>query len=105
MPKLVCNECSTKFSIAEGAIGGKCPACGATTRKAKSATGGGKSAALKCPTCKSTLPQHVTFCAKCGVDVGESNAAVAGIGIDNALEKRKDQLAWQRFFARLFPWW
>ncbi len=105
MPKVVCDECNTKFSIAEGAIGGKCPACGAPKRKAKSSAADSKSKGLKCPMCKSTLPQHITFCAKCGVDVGESNAAVAGLKIEEDLEKWKAQQAWKRFFGRFFRWW
>lgn len=105
MPKVVCDECNTKFSIAAGAIGGKCPACGASKRVAKSSPGDSKSKGVRCPMCKTTLPQHITFCAKCGVDAGESNAAAAGIEIDNAIEKRKAQLAWQQFFTRMFRWW
>lgn len=105
MPKLVCDECNTKFSIAEGASGGKCPACGATNRKAKSSTGGSRSKGLKCPMCKTTLPEHIKFCAKCGVDVGESNAAVAGLQMDAEIEKYKVRAAWQRFFRRFMPWW
>lgn len=105
MPKVVCDECNTRFSIAEGAIGGQCPACGAPKRKAKTTTGDSKSKGVKCPTCKQTLPPHVTFCAKCGVDVGESNAAVAGLIADQQIEKYKVLQAWMRFFRRFMPWW
>lgn len=105
MPKMVCDECNTKFSISEDAISAKCPACGARKRKTPSTKIDGKSKSLKCPMCKQTLPQHVTFCAKCGVDCGESNAAVAGVLADNQLEKYKAQQAWQRFFRRFIPWW
>ena len=55
--------------------------------------------------CKQTLPQHVTFCSKCGVDVGESNAAVAGLIADGQIEKYKIQQAWLRFFRGFFRWW
>lgn len=103
MPKVVCDECETKFSVAEGASA-KCPVCG-KKHKAKSSTGDGKSKGAKCPMCKQTLPQYVTFCAKCGVDVGESNAAVAGVLADNKLEKFKANEAWKRFWSRFFWRW
>ncbi len=60
---------------------------------------------LQCPMCKGALPEHITFCAKCGIDVGESNAAVAGMLADNEIEKYKARAAWQRFFRRFIPWW
>ncbi len=103
MPKVVCDECSTKFSVAEGASG-KCPVCG-KKHKAKAAASDVKLKGLKCPMCKQTLPQHVTFCAKCGVDCGESNAAAAGVIADNDLEKFRDKEAWKRFMRRFIPWW
>ncbi|HET6425569.1 MAG TPA: hypothetical protein VFG20_17905 [Planctomycetaceae bacterium] len=103
MPKVVCDECETKFSIADGASA-KCPVCG-KKHKAKPAAGDGKAKGAKCPMCKQTLPPHVKFCAKCGVDVGESNAAVAGLIADNELEKYKNRQAWQRFWRRFIPWW
>lgn len=104
MPKIVCDECETKFSLAEGASG-KCPVCGKKHQSKSPASSDGKSKGLKCPMCKQTLPQHVTFCSKCGVDVGQSNAAVAGVLADNELDKYKTQQAWQRFFRRFIPWW
>ena len=98
MPKVVCDECETKFSIADGATA-KCPVCGKKHKaKSSSSTGDGKSKGAKCPMCKQTLPPHVTFCAKCGVEVDESKVVVDVLNIAGQIEKR-------RFWQRFFPWW
>ncbi len=108
MPTSVrCDDCGKKFSIGDRELSGSCPACGTPKRKPKSASGDGKKKSKRatCPSCKTQLAENVSYCAKCGVDVGTADAAVAGMALDEYASKARNRAGWTLFWARLFRWW